>query len=68
MKSLFESTQEVLFSKDIEQKTHGTQKLKQDFEEGKLNHEKAFPIKDLVEAGYPTFLNFVAPKDLPRRR
>ncbi len=68
MKSLFESTQEVLFSKDIEQKTQGTQKLKQDFEEGKLNHEKAFPIKDLVEAGYPSFLNFVAPKDLPRRR
>jgi len=68
MKSLFKSTQEVLFSKDIEQKTQGTQKLKQDFEEGKLNHEKAFPIKDLVEAGYPSFLNFVAPKDLPRRR
>ena len=46
MKSLFESTQKVLLSKDINQKTQGTQKLKQDFEEGKLNHEKAFPIKD----------------------
>ena len=68
MKSLFESTQKVLLSKDIKQKTQGTQKLKQDFEEGKLNHEKAFPIKNLVEAGYPPFLNFVAPKDLPRRR
>ena len=68
MKSLFEFTQKVLFSKNIKQKTQGTQKLKQDFEEGKLNHEKAFPIKDLVEAGYPPFLNFVAPKDLPRRR
>ena len=68
MKSLFESTQKVLLSKDIKQKTQGTQKLKQDFEQGKLNHEKAFPIKDLVEAGYPPFLNFVAPKDLPRRR
>ena len=68
MKSLFESTQKVLLSKDIKQKTQGTQKLKQDFEEGKLNHEKAFPIKDLIEAGYPPFLNFVAPKDLPRRR
>ena len=68
MKSLFESTQKVLLSKGIEQKTQGTQKLKQDFEEGKLNHEKAFPIEDLVEAGYPPFLNFVAPKDLPRRR
>ncbi len=68
MKSLFESTQKVLLSKDIEQKTQGTQKLKQDFEEGKLNHEKAFPIEGLVEAGYPPFLNFVAPKDLPRRR
>ncbi|MBT91077.1 MAG: hypothetical protein CL921_05935 [Deltaproteobacteria bacterium] len=68
MKSLFESTQKVLLSKDIEQKTQGTQNLKQDFEEGKLNHEKAFPVEDLVEAGYPPFLNFVAPKDLPRRR
>ena len=45
MKSLFESTQKVLLSKDIKQKTQGTQKLKQDFEEGKLNHEKAFHIK-----------------------
>ena len=68
MKSLFESTQKVLLSKDIKQKTQGTQKLKQDFEEGKLNHEKAFPIEGLIEAGYPPFLNFVAPKDLPRRR
>ena len=68
MKSLFESTEEVLLSKEIEDKTQGTQKLKQDFEKGKLNHDKAFPIQELVEAGYPTFLNFVAPKDLPRRR
>jgi uncharacterized ferritin-like protein (DUF455 family) len=68
MKSLFESTEEVLLSKEIEHKTRGTQKLKQDFEKGKLNPDKAFPIQELVEAGYPTFLNFVAPKDLPRRR
>ncbi|MGB0809436.1 MAG: DUF455 family protein, partial [bacterium] len=68
MKSLFESTEEVLLSKEIEHKIRGTQKLKQDFEKGKLNHDKAFPIQELVEAGYPTFLNFVAPKDLPRRR
>ena len=68
MKSLFESTEKVLLSKEIEYKTQGTQKLKQDFEQGKLNHDKAFPIQELVVAGYPTFLNFVAPKDLPRRR
>ena len=68
MKSLFESTQEVLLSKNIEQKTQATQKLRQDFEDGKLNHENVFHIKDVVEAGYPLFLKFVAPKDLPRRR
>ena len=34
MKSLFESTQKVLLSKEIEHKTQGTQKLKQDFEKG----------------------------------
>ncbi|MEC8596537.1 MAG: ferritin-like domain-containing protein, partial [SAR324 cluster bacterium] len=68
MKSLFESTEKVLLSKEIEDKTQGTQKLKQDFAKGNLNHDKAFPIQELVEAGYPTFLNFVAPKNLPRRR
>ena len=68
MKSLFESTQEVLLSKNIEQKTQATQKLRQDFEDGKLNHENVVQIKDVVEAGYPLFLKFVAPKDLPRRR
>ena len=68
MKSLFESAQEALLSKDIEQKIQATQKLKQDFEDRKLNHENVFPIKDVVEPCYPSFLNFVAPKDLPRRR
>jgi uncharacterized ferritin-like protein (DUF455 family) len=68
MKSLFKSTQKVLFSTDIQQKLRAVQELQKDFEDCKLNYESPYPIEDEVKAGYPVFLDFVAPKDLPRRR
>ncbi len=46
MKSLFESTEEVLLSKEIEHKTRRTQKLKQDFEKGNSIMIKPFPSKN----------------------
>ena len=67
MKDFFDQIEQLILTKDIEQKVTGTLKLARNLSQVDSNFEATKRIVDIPTPGYPETLQLVAPRELKRR-